>query len=265
MNLVFASGFLIPQRLKGLDYFRDVAKQYPGALFPRVALAGNVELRANQLAEQIEAAFPEGRIDIIAHSMGGLDARFLLSHNLRGLTQRIATLSTIATPHRGSPLADLLAGPTPLGPKRLMYELIKDTMARQGYAIGGLANLTTGAAMTFNQQCPDVPGVTYLAYAGCGPRSYALRAGGWVIERAASTADERQNDGLVSVASAQWPGMQLAEPPWPADHLAELGYDLDRPGAKPNFDYLGAMIRVVERALAVTEVAPLQQLAQGAP
>ncbi len=265
MNLVFASGFLIPQSLKRLDYFRDVAKQYPGALFPRVALAGNVELRANQLAEQIEAAFPEGRIDIVAHSMGGLDARFLLSRNLRGLTPRIATLSTIATPHRGSPVADLLAGPTPLGPQRMVYDIIKDTMARQGYAIGGLANLTTGAAMTFNQQCPDVPRVSYFAYAGCGPRSYALRAGGWVIEKAASTADERQNDGLVSVASAQWPGTQLAEPAWPADHLAEVGYDLDRPGAKPNFDYLGAMIRVVERALAVIEVGPLQQLAQGAP
>jgi len=263
MNLVFASGFLIPQKLKGLDYFRDVASKYPGALFPRVALAGSVELRAKQLAEQIEAAFPNGRIDIVAHSMGGLDARYLLAHNLCGLAARIATLSTIATPHRGSPLADLLAGPTPLGPQRLVYDIIKDTMARQGYEAGGLVNLTTGAAMTFNQQCPDVPGVTYLAYAGCGPRSYALRAGGWVIEKAASTADERQNDGLVSVASAQWPGTQLAEPPWPADHLAEVGYDLDHPASKPKFDYLGAMTRVVERALAVTAGGSLQQLAQG--
>lgn len=265
MNLVFASGFLIPQRLKRLDYFRDVASKYPGALFPRVALAGSVELRANQLAEQIAAAFPNGRIDIVAHSMGGLDARYLLSHNLCGLTPRIATLSTISTSHRGSPVADLLAGPTPLGPKRLVYEIIKDTMARQGYKAGGLVNLTTGAAMTFNQQCPDVPGVTYLAYAGCGPLSYALRPSGWVIERAASTTDERLNDGLVSVASAQWPGTQLAEPPWPADHLAEIGYDLDHPGARPKFDYLGAITRVVERALAVTEVGPFHQLAQGAP
>jgi triacylglycerol lipase len=266
MNLVLASGFLIPQRLKRLDYFRDVAKKYPEALFPRVALADSIGVRANQLAEQIAAAFPSGRIDIIAHSMGGLDARYLLSRNLCGLATRVATLSTISTPHRGSPVADLLAGPTPLGTQRLVYEIVKDALARQGYAIGGLASLTTGAAMTFNQQCPDAPGVTYLAYAGCGPRCYALRAGGWVIERAASTTDERLNDGLVSVASAQWPGTQLAEPPWPADHLAEIGYDLDHPGAKPKFDYLGAITRVVERALAVipTDEAA-QQLAQAAP
>ena len=265
MNLVFASGFLIPQRLKGLDYFRDVAKTYPGALFPRVELTGTVEARATQLAEQIEAAFPSGRIDIVAHSMGGLDVRFLLARNLRGLANRIATLSTIATPHRGSPVADLLVGPAPSGPQRLVYEIVRDTMSRQGYAVGGLANLTTGAAVAFNQQYADVAGVTYLAYAGCGPRSYALRAGSWVIERAASTPDERQNDGLVSVASAQWPGTQLAEPPWPTDHLGEVGYDLDRPGARPEFDHLGAIRRLVDRARAVTPAASPRQLAQGAP
>jgi triacylglycerol lipase len=264
MNLVFASGFLIPQKLKGLDYFRDVAKQYPEALFPRVDVTAGVEARANKLAAQIESAFPNGPIDLIAHSMGGLDARFLLSHNLRGLTARVRTLSTIATPHRGSPLADLLVGPTPLGSKRLVYEIVRDAMLRLGYDAGGLASLTTGAAMTFNQTCPDAPGVSYFAYAGCGPRSYALRAGAWLIEKAASTADERQNDGLVSVASAQWPGNQLAEPPWAADHLAEIGYDLDHPGAKPRFDYLGAIARVVERALGAHGAPQIQELARGA-
>ncbi len=264
MSLVFSSGFLIPQRLKGRDYFRDVATLYPGALFPRVQVAANVAVRARQLAERIADAFPSGRIDIVAHSMGGLDARYLLSHNLCGLAERIATLSTISTPHRGTPVADLLAGPTPLGPQRLAYEIVRDTMARQGYAVGGLANLTTGAAMIFNQQCVNVPGVTYLAYAGCGPLSYALRACGWLIERAALSDDERRNDGLVSVASAQWPGMQLAEAPWPADHLAEMGYDLDHPGAKPKFDHLAAINRVVERALATTPDREARHFAQGA-
>ncbi|HLG97552.1 MAG TPA: hypothetical protein VKX49_14660 [Bryobacteraceae bacterium] len=258
MNLVFASGFLIPQRLKKMEYFREVARFFPGALFPHVSLAASIEVRAHQLAQQIEAAFPHGRIDIVAHSMGGLDARFLLSKNLRGLAARVATLSTIATPHRGSPVADLLVSPTPLGPQRLVYEIVKDAMARQGYAVDGLAALTTGATVTFNQQCPDVAGVTYLAYAGRGPLSYAMRAGGWIIEKAGTTADERQSDGLVSVASAQWPGTQLAEPPWPADHLAEVGYNLDHPGAKPQFDYLGAMRRVVERAFAGTGNEPLR-------
>jgi triacylglycerol lipase len=265
MNLVFASGFLIPQTLQGLAYFRDVAQHYPGALFPRVDITGTAAGRAGQLAEQIDAAFPSGRIDIIAHSMGGLDARFLLSHNLHNLTGRVATLSTIATPHRGSPVADLLAGSTPIGPQRLVYDIIKAALARLGCPTGALAALTTGSAMTFNQQCLDAKQVTYLAYAGCGPRSFTFRPSGALIEHAASTADERQNDGLVSVASAQWPHNDLAEPPWPADHLAEVGYDLDRPGSKPKFDYLAAIARVVERALSAQSGVSYQHLAQQAP
>jgi triacylglycerol lipase len=264
MSLVFASGYLIPQRIKRLEYFRGVSERYPGALFPRVDVAASVEERANQLAEQIDRVFPEGRIDIVGHSMGGLDARFLLSRNLRGLAARVATLSTISTPHRGTPLADLVAGPTPLGPQRLAYETVKDLLAHFGFDVGGLASLTTRAAVSFNQQCPDVPGIGYLAYAGCGPRCYLLRAGGWLIAKAASTADERENDGLVSVASAQWPGTQLAAPPWPVDHLAQIGYDLDRAGAKPDFDYLRAITYVVDHALGVQNAGQARELARGA-
>jgi hypothetical protein len=42
MNLVFASGFLAPQKVLAVDYFRDLPAQYPEALFPRVAVDGGV-------------------------------------------------------------------------------------------------------------------------------------------------------------------------------------------------------------------------------
>lgn len=35
MNLVFASGFLVPQAVQRLDYFWDLPQKYPGALFLR--------------------------------------------------------------------------------------------------------------------------------------------------------------------------------------------------------------------------------------
>lgn len=265
MNLVFASGFFIPQKFRRFEYFRDLSKHYPAALFPRVDPTAGVEVRAQQLAAQIGRAFPGGPIHIVAHSMGGLDARFLLSHNLEGLASRVTTLSTIATPHRGTPLADLLAGPAPQGPQRMVYDIVRDAMARLGCAAGGLASLTTGAAAAFNRDCLDVPGVQYFAYAGCGPRSYSLRPSAWLIEKMAATADQRANDGLVSVASAQWPSNQLAEPPWLADHLAEVGYDLDRPVAKPQFDYLAAISRVIDRALAASDPTSIRGMARGAP
>jgi len=88
MNLVFASGFLFPQKIVGENYFRDLPRKFPDALFPNVPVAGAVKVRAQKLAEQICKRFPDGEVHIIAHSMGGLDARYLLSQNLLGLANR---------------------------------------------------------------------------------------------------------------------------------------------------------------------------------
>src|SRR5215467_12843810 len=108
MNLVFASGFLFPQRItRHKDYFRGLPARYPDALFAEVPVDARVRERAPILAEKIAARFPTGDIHIIAHSMGGLDSRFILSNNLNALASRIKSLSTLSTPHRGSPVADL--------------------------------------------------------------------------------------------------------------------------------------------------------------
>ena len=113
-NLVFASGVLIPQKIARFSYFRDLPNYYPeqSTLFPPVSLLGSVQLRAQELADRIAKKFPNGEIHIIAHSMGGLDAKCLLAKNLNRLAERgrVVSLSTISTPHHGSPVADLLLG-----------------------------------------------------------------------------------------------------------------------------------------------------------
>ena len=45
------------------------------------------------------------KVNIIAHSMGGLDARYAIAK--LGLADRVASLVTIGTPHLGTPLANL--------------------------------------------------------------------------------------------------------------------------------------------------------------
>jgi triacylglycerol esterase/lipase EstA (alpha/beta hydrolase family) len=155
-----------------------------------------VQQRAEALAAQVAARFPNGKVHIIAHSMAGLDARYLLSHNLQSLANpgRVASLSTVATPHCGSPVADLLVGarPEPEDPRRFLL-------------------------------------LPLHAY----------------IESRGRTADEKTNDGLVSVASAKWPG-ELVEPPWPTDHVGEAGHSLNI-GGKLKFDHVAAFDRVVQR------------------
>src|SRR5690348_17253469 len=116
MNLVFASGFLIPQQFLGIHYFRGLDTHLAGKpLFHVVPPVGTSEDRARILGDAINERFPSGPVHIIAHSMGGLDSRTLIARNYHGLSQpgRIASLTTLSTPHRGSPVADLLAGPKP--------------------------------------------------------------------------------------------------------------------------------------------------------
>jgi len=107
LNLVFASGFLFPQRLLRHDYFRGVRAMFPGACFPRVPLTGSIDARARALADEI-ARFrfpdPDGPIHVVGHSMGGLDARHMISR--LGMDAQVQTLVTLGTPHRGSPVAD---------------------------------------------------------------------------------------------------------------------------------------------------------------
>src|SRR5215467_13558972 len=143
MNLVFASGVLFPQRILGLDYFRDLPTRYPSALFPAVPVLARVQDRAQALAREISQRFPTGEIHIVAHSMGGLDTRYLLSRNLQGLAERVVSLSTISTPHRGSPIADLLLGLLP----GLQSAAVRSTLdGFAGVGSGALEDLSTRSA-----------------------------------------------------------------------------------------------------------------------
>jgi triacylglycerol lipase len=67
----------------------------------------SVEKRAQQLQSQlfdIRERFNSDKLNIIAHSMGGLDARYAITH-LKA-HEVVASLTTIGTPHRGSPYAE---------------------------------------------------------------------------------------------------------------------------------------------------------------
>ena len=252
MGVVFAAGFLVPQQLGRMEYFRGAAAAFPGALFPLVPAFGSISTRATELARQIDSAFPAGPIHIVAHSMGGLDSRYLLSRNLCGLASRVVSLSTISTPHAGSPIADLLVGPAPSvsDPRWITYQSLVHFAAEFGLSLGALGNLTTSCAPTFNAQNPKVAGVRYYCYAGSGMESFVLKPSHMYISFLGQTADERDNDGLVSVKSASW--IPLAEGAWStADHLSEVGYSLSTPTLASAFDHIAAYRRILARAGAI--------------
>ncbi len=77
---------------------------------------GKVETNAAQLKEEILSILAltgAEKVNIIAHSKGGLDSKYMIAQ--LGMEGHVASLTTLCTPHGGSPIAaNLLRFPKPL-------------------------------------------------------------------------------------------------------------------------------------------------------
>lgn len=260
MNIIFASGFLFPQTFLGQSYFRGLKDHLPDdilPLFPVVPATASIEERARRMGSLITEALRSGtlndqqKIHIVAHSMGGLDARVLIATNanLRGATR---SLTTIGTPHQGSPVADAIIGPEKhdLLDLRQLIGLVGEMKLRLvGFNLSGLRELTTWEAAKFNERYRERGLVECFSIAGIGHRTAPATSPilaapyKWIAEKGNTNA-ERSNDGLVPRSSAEWDN---ALPPWEADHLEQVGYDLNLPGRRGRFDYLQEMDIIIQR------------------
>src|SRR5438874_2494875 len=64
---------------------------------------------------------PRVKVNLVAPSMGGLDCRDMISS--LGMADKVASLTTVGTPHHGSPVADITFGLMP-GPVFDMLNLL---------------------------------------------------------------------------------------------------------------------------------------------
>ncbi|GKT68455.1 triacylglycerol lipase [Colletotrichum tofieldiae] len=160
--------------------------------------SGSIEERAAKLGADIAAKAGGRAVNIVAHSMGGLDARYMISH-LKPANVKVMSLVTVATPHRGSAFADFLLDER--GPVKLanLYGLIE----RAGLGTRAFGQLTQKyMEEEFNPRTPDSDEVRYFSYGACTRRPPLLspfRQSHRILEEA-----EGANDGLVSVASSRW-------------------------------------------------------------
>ena len=69
---------------------------------------GSIQSRAARLDEQLQSHARGRGINFLAHSMGGLDCRHLISH-IKPADYAPLSLTCISTPHRGSPFMDWCA------------------------------------------------------------------------------------------------------------------------------------------------------------
>jgi triacylglycerol lipase len=210
------------QLLPTIHYFNCVAdhlrEQGHDVLEPQVNPTGSVQERGDQLAEKIlKQTAPGDNVHILAHSMGGLDARDAITKRT-DLVERVATLVTIGTPHRGSPVADAVAKKTgPLLdkiPHLLRQKLESNTKA--------LHDLTTQVCSAFDAATPDAPSVRYINVAGDASRGSNELL---LFQLAAAIGDitGETNDGVVTRSSALRAGNQQLND-WPVDHAGEIGW-----------------------------------------
>ena len=69
--------------------------------------------RAQALSKQIDDILKrtgKAKVNLVGHSQGGMDARVITSPQGLGYGDRVASVTTVATPHRGSKVADAVLG-----------------------------------------------------------------------------------------------------------------------------------------------------------
>ena len=199
---------------------------------PEVPKSSSIRERATTLYQYIQRKFNDGSWDIhtknlakkgilvsdtdvnvnlVGHSMGGLDGRYLLS--LLDGYRFTTSLTTIGTPHRGSSFADICV-------KRIGIDLkVEAALQTLGIPTGAFTDLTREKMDIFNSNVLDQSSVKYRSYAGVCTRSNVHVP--LYIPHTIVKHYEGENDGLVSLESARW-GESCKEVE--LDHLAQINW-----------------------------------------
>ena len=154
--------------------------------------------------DKVLAETGSAKVNLIAHSKGGLEARYMISS--LGMAGKVASLTTIATPHGGSRTLDyildwpdfLLRGAAGFVD---VFRWVAGDKKPDFYA--GIHSLGKKYVLEFNEKNPDMPGVYYQSFAGevYAPASDIVMSWpGYIVK----DTEGVPNDGMVTVESAQW-------------------------------------------------------------
>jgi pimeloyl-ACP methyl ester carboxylesterase len=223
----------------------------------------SVEARGHSLATQIQNLVPSGvRAHVIAHSMGGLDSRWAIAKE--GLADKIASLTTIATPNRGTTVGTVVYPSLPdlhpvvnafsrtVDTLRLTFGPVAGTNLFEFYdhllvnirksstdqITRGVLALTLEGARQFNAYlAPEEAAVrdrtqnrvSYFAYGGnFVPGPLNLLRPSYDLIMFTGIPEERQagNDGAVSVWSAHYPWDKDYVRTIPFDHFTQINWSI---------------------------------------
>jgi hypothetical protein len=157
---------------------------------------------------------------IVAHSLSGVDARLWIQ---QFPNDPILSLTTIASPHRGTPIANFFM--RALDQKNLFYYLPR-VFGYKLEQLGFLPDCTRESMDSFNREVPDTPTVAYysvVSYASpwwwqMSPILWPLA---WFVFYGDPNFDHKISDGVVPMSSQSWGKVILTTQ---LDHLGQLNY-----------------------------------------
>lgn len=186
-------------------------------LVARVAPLGTVAERAAQLKAFLDREAPGEPVHLISHSMGGLDARYLIS--CLGMAPRVLSLTTISTPHRGTAFADWGL--------RTFEPWAKGFLRLFGVRPEPFRDVSIDGCARFNREVLDAPGVRYFSVAAEFQLNWL--AAEWQLPYRIIAREQGANDGMVPVVSARY-GEDCTI--WKGDHVSLVNWTGPLAGAR---------------------------------
>lgn len=187
----------IPSELKKRGYSVHLSMQDSFGTIENNAIA--LALRVDELLAHTGAE----KVNIIAHSKGGIDARCMAC--MPGMSKKIASLTTIAAPHHGSAVPEQFRGlPRVLAeliflPLNLLFWVLGDELPD---FVAAVCELDRDNMKRFNEQYPDPPEIYCQSFGVCMNKPFAdifMLPTHLLLNRL-----EGANDGIISVRSSRW-------------------------------------------------------------
>ncbi len=252
--LVLVHGFSGFQNIGPINYFYGVADALRNGghsvFLTQVDPYNNSFKRGAELLTQVQqilASTGAAKVNLICHSQGGLDARYVASQ----IGDRIGAVVMISTPSHGTALPDV-AERVLRGAAQDAVDALLNLLGAAVLAPGTPLNddarasihaMSSAGADAFSAAVPDHPGVAYYSVAGrsnnqtadadCGSTTEApwmaqydpqkdtvnaiLSASATILNNSYKVVPT--NDGLITVASSKW-GTFLGC--LPSDHFSEV-------------------------------------------
>lgn len=170
--------------------------------------AASVADSGQELLDRIQEIVKETgceKVNIIAHSKGGLDCRYALSK--LGAAPFVASLTTVNTPHRGCEFADYLLSKIPKAKQEAVAKTYNAALKKMGDYhpdfLAAVYDLTAEACRKRNETVLDVEGVYYQSVGSC---MRVARGGRFPLNMTHALVHyfDGENDGLVGKDSFPW-------------------------------------------------------------